>query len=103
MKKSSNFEVCRLDVRAEWMNSGYDENGYFVSCEGCGCEMKWNPQTRNWYCPECECEMDREDYFAFIGAEPPGEKCLHSCQENYPLCKQHWCHYLIDPDDPIFS
>ncbi len=95
------FNIHEIDAFDDWANSAYDEYENAVMCERCFSEMKWEPVRKVWYCPECESEMDRSTYFAYIGAQPPGDICLSGCCENYPFCKKHCEHYLIDPDDPM--
>ena len=81
-------KIYRLDMKDEWANSAYDENGESVLCDICSSEMKWNPKERLWYCPECGQRMSRAVYFDYIGADPPGADCLTNCCENYPFCKK---------------
>ena len=94
-------KIYRLDMKDEWANSAYDENGESVLCDICSSEMKWNPKDRLWYCPECGRQMSRAVYFDYIGADPPGADCLTNCRENYPFCKKHCERYPIDPNDPM--
>lgn len=75
----------RLNMADEWQNGAYDEDGNQVYCSWCDGEMKWNPEAQNWYCTECGTEMNREDYFNYIGAM--SESCCLSCSENYPFCR----------------
>ncbi|MCI7026467.1 MAG: transposase [Clostridiales bacterium] len=96
-------ELHPVDVTDLWMNSGYDEEGMSVSCDRCDGEMRWSPTKRLWYCPECGQEMDRAEWFNYIGAEPPGADCESSCCENYPFCKKHCTRYTIDPNDPMLD
>lgn len=96
-------QIYQVNALEEWLNAAYDENGNAVTCERCPCEMKWNPITGIWYCPECENELERPAYFLYIGAQPPGSECLTNCCENYPLCKKDCERYTIDPDDPILG
>ena len=81
-------EIYRVDTRDEWINSAYDEDGNAVCCDRCGGEMRWDPKGRSWRCPECGREMERIEYFDYIGAEPPGSECLTNCAENYPFCRR---------------
>lgn len=97
------FGIHRVDAYDEWMNSAYDEDGNAVLCEHCSSEMKWEPAQQIWYCSECGSEMNRSAYFQYIGAQPPGDMCLFSCCENYPFCKKHCEHYIIDPDAPMMD
>ena len=90
----------RLNMRDEWLNGAYDEEGDGAICDRCGGDMKWNDGT--WVCGECEQEMDRNTYMNHIGAEPPSSQCM-LCKTNYPLCKK-WCDLIeIDPDDPMLT
>jgi hypothetical protein len=47
--------------------------------------------------------MDRDRYFQYIMAGPPGPECLFECNENYPFCKKHCELFKIDPDDPMLD
>lgn len=94
-------KIYRVDMKDEWANSAYDENGESVLCDICSSEIKWNPKERLWYCPECGQQMSRAVYFDYIGADPPGADCLTNCCENYPFCKKYCALYLIDPTDPM--
>lgn len=96
-------KLHRIDAFDDWVNGAWDEQGDRAVCDLCGGEMKWNPVMAKWYCPDCEQEMDRKTYFNHIGAIPPGEACLVSCEENYPFCKKHCEHYEIDPTDPMLD
>lgn len=103
MDKDEYNDIYQLDMHDEWLNSAYDEDGNSVQCDICGCDMKWSPEARLWFCPDCEQTMERAVYFNYIGAEPPGIDCLTNCLENYPLCKQYCERHLIDPDDPMLT
>lgn len=96
-------EIYELDVRDEWMNAAYDEEGDIAVCDICGAEMRWDQGNDEWYCPECGQIMNRAIYFNHIGAEPPGADCLTNCCENYPFCKKICDRYSIDPDDPMLT
>lgn len=96
-------EIYKLDMKDEWMNAAYDENGDSVCCDICGEEMRWHPDDGVWRCRECGQEMTRAVYFDYIGAAPPGSECLTSCRENYPFCKKYCERYFIDPGDPIIT
>lgn len=96
-------EIYRVDMRDEWMNAAYDETGNAAVCGLCGAELRWNPVMECWYCPDCGQEMNRVEYFDFIGAQPPGAQCLTNCCENYPFCKKYCERYAIDPDDPMLA
>ncbi len=79
-----------MNMMDEWINGAYDEQGDQVYCSWCGGEMKWNPDKKIWFCRECETEMERSEYFNYIGAEPKDGYCESMCRENYPFCRQ-WC------------
>lgn len=94
-------DLYRVDAADLWLNSGYDENGEAVPCDVCGDEMRFDEEEREWVCPGCGRVIRRAEWFSYIGANPPGRKCLSQCRENYPICKR-WCTlYEIDPDDPM--
>lgn len=98
------IRLHKLDTHDEWVNSAYDEDGYYICCDLCGEHLKWNPDAHEWYCPECGREFDdREDYFDYIGAEPPSDCCIHDCKENYPFCKRSCTRCTIDPNDPMLD
>lgn len=99
MKDKETF--CRLSAFDEWVNGAWDEKGEQALCDRCGEEMKWNPVMAFWYCTGCGQAMDRKTYFNHIGAIPPGEDRLFSCEENYPFCKKICERYDIDPNDPM--
>lgn len=61
----------------------YDEDGYPVICDLCGGEMKG--KDNGCVCPKCGRQMDRETFFGYIGAEPPGPECIR-CENIYPGC-----------------
>lgn len=96
-------EIYKLDMRDEWINSAYDENGDISVCDICGGEMKWNMEHHEWYCPDCGQIMNRIQYFNHIGANPPGCECITNCCENYPFCKKYCLNYNISPDDPMLT
>jgi hypothetical protein len=77
----------KIDARDEWICGAYDEDGDQVYCDACGDELKWNPESRTWQCKGCGNTKSRIQFFDFIGANPPGKKCLSQCMENYPFCK----------------
>ena len=92
----------RINAAEDWMNGGYDENGEEVLCDICDeGVMRWNEDAGVWVCDECGRTMTRQEYFDWIGANPPGKKCLNSCCENYPFCKKYCCEYDIPEDDPM--
>lgn len=99
MKDNDRF--YRLSAFDEWINGAWDETGERAICDRCGEELKWNPVMVHWYCTGCDQEMDRKTYFNHIGACPPGEDCLLTCEENYPFCKKTCERYEIDLDDPM--
>lgn len=101
MNQNEYDEIYKIDMRSEWLNSAYDENGNAVLCDLCGEEMKWNPRKHIWFCPDCGQEMSRAVYFNHIGADFPGRECLTNCRENYPICKRSCERFSIDPDDPM--
>ena len=78
----------RVDARDEWLNGAYDEDGEQVYCDACGDELKWDPADRCWRCEGCGNQKSRAQFFDFIGANPPGVKCLSQCRENYPFCRK---------------
>ena len=43
--------------------------------------------------------MNRQEYFDYIGAEPPGEEC-YVCDNLYPGCI--WCAYGYVKDEDEF-
>lgn len=94
-------DLYRVDAAEAWLNGGYDEQGNSVPCDSCGEEMKFDEEMRNWVCTGCGRMMSRAHWFNYIGATPPGGRCLVSCGENYPMCKR-WCTvYEIPLDDPM--
>jgi hypothetical protein len=78
----------RVDARDALINGAYDEDGEQVYCDACGEELRWDPAMRCWRCGGCGNLKSRIQFFDFIGADPPGEKCLSQCQENYPFCRK---------------
>lgn len=101
--KDEYSEIYKVDARDDWLNGAYDEEGNVAVCDICEGELAWNPKDRNWYCKGCGQEMDRAEYLNYIGANPPGPRCLSGCEENYPFCKKHCEHYVIDPSDPMMD
>lgn len=61
----------------------YDEDGDSVECEHCGQQIVF--KGGDYYCPECDEVIDREDFFDMIGADPPGDEC-YTCDNKYPGC-----------------
>jgi len=102
-RKDEYGRIYKIDAYDDWANSAYDEFGNSVTCDSCGTEMRWSPKKRLWYCPSCKKEMDRDRYFQYIMAGPPGPECLFECNENYPFCKKHCELFKIDPDDPMLD
>ena len=96
-------EIYELDMKDEWMNAAYDENGDTAACDICGEELRWNQGECLWYCPGCGQTMNRAVYFNHIGAQPPGTECLTSCCENYPYCKRYCKRCIIRSDDPFLT
>lgn len=94
-------EIYRADARSEWIFGAYDEDGEQVYCDACRGEIQWDPQTRIWRCTDCGLEKTRIGFFRYIGANPPGARCLVQCQENYPFCKRSCPWYDIDRSDPM--
>ena len=100
-EKLYKVEVERVSAGELLVNGAFTEEGDQVYCDGCGEEMKWDPETRKWQCRVCGNFKTRAQWFSYIDADPPGNKCLTKCQENYPICKR-WCFlYKIPDDDPI--
>lgn len=61
----------------------YDEHGDTVICDECGHEIYWKDGI--YVCPQCGKTMSRQVFFDYIGAMPPGPKCL-TCDNLYPGC-----------------
>lgn len=75
----------------------YDEEGGDVSCPNVLCddgEICW--KDGEYVCPYCGTKMTRAEFFDWIGAEPPGPKCL-TCDNLYPGCT--YCPYGYDVGD----
>lgn len=91
MRKKKNIEENpdeeRSGVEVWYWNNEYeeveDEDGFPVICEYCGANIMWKDGA--YICPHCGNEMDREDFFNYIGATPPGPECVH-CNSLYPGC-----------------
>lgn len=81
-------DFYRVDASAELLQGAYDEDGDQVYCDCCGDELRWDPESRTWRCESCGNEKSRISYFGYIGADPPGAKCIAQCRENYPICKR---------------
>lgn len=98
--KKSEYEAIyggrssRVSDPTERYEDIYDEDGNFVICDICGGEMKW--KDNECVCPECGRRMDRETFFDYIGAEPPGPECA-GCENIYPGCVI--CPYGYVEDD----
>lgn len=80
-------------------SEAYDEEGNSVCCPSCGDEMYFKDGTNTFVCLSCGYEMDRQEYFDYIGAEPPGEECK-TCDSLYPGCI--WCTYGYVKDEDEF-
>ena len=73
----------QLDDFDESYEDVFTEDGDDVVCDICGKEIKW--KDGKYICPNCEQEFSRKEFFNYIGAEPPGKKCI-TCKELYPGC-----------------
>lgn len=87
------------DLFLKYFNShipeyAYDEDGDSVNCEWCGQPIVIH--NGEYYCPECDRVYTRQEFFDYIGAEPPGPECL-TCDNDYPSCS--YCHYGYKDDD----
>lgn len=94
-------EVRPVDMQEEIRDRARDEDGDAVCCPDCGLdEFYWTEDGELVVCLDCETEMDREDFFNYIGANPPSGRCLH-CTGHYPQCKRDCDEegVTIDPDD----
>ena len=94
-------EFYRVNAGSEWLCGAYDEDGDQVYCEACGEEVSFDPAFREWRCSNCGMSKSRIQFFGYIGANPPGPKCISQCGENYPVCKKTCPWYRIDPSDPM--
>lgn len=63
----------------------YDEFDSYVPCDGYQCNAKVMFHNGRYECPKCGKIFDRADFFAYIGANPPGPKCV-TCDNLYPGC-----------------
>lgn len=63
----------------------YDEFGGYVPCDGYRCNAKVMYHDGRYECPKCGKIFDRQDFFNYIGANPPGPKCV-TCDNLYPGC-----------------
>lgn len=63
----------------------YDEQGCSIPCDGYNCNAKVKFHNGQYECPKCGKIFDRADFFAYIGANPPGPKCV-TCDNLYPGC-----------------
>lgn len=97
------FNLFRRNAFDDWLNGSFDDEGGSAVCGRCFTELRWKSDGSGCYCPECEQELDRSDYFNYIGAQPPGSDCVYGCTEPYPQCKQFCDRYSIDPDDPMLQ
>lgn len=80
------WEVYKASAAYDLENGAYDENENVVYCDCCGEPLRWDPQQRWWVCSSCGNTKNRAQYFSYICANPPGDKCM-TCMENYPRCK----------------
>ena len=71
----------------------YDEEGYEVLTPCCHVPMKWDDE--NYICPECGETISREEFFAMIGAQLPGDKC-YTCDQLYPCTSCHLGYEIED-------
>lgn len=95
------MEIWKIDAHDEWVNGAYDEEGNGITCSRCDMDYGWDPKKHDYYCRGCGERMSREEFFAFIGAQPPGPDCMSVCRTNYPFCKRDCIRHDIDPDDPM--
>lgn len=103
----SNGEYIDLQSRVEWLDPNetrrysdvYTEDGDAVICENCGCDIMWNDETGEYMCPWCGHQLSRVEFFDYIGAEPPGSRCI-TCSELYPGCTS--CPHGYIKDDNIY-
>nr|DAI45398.1 MAG TPA: ribosome, girodazole, girolline, antibiotic complex, 50S [Caudoviricetes sp.] len=72
-----------MDWSLQW-ESAFDEYGNEVTCDYCGCDLRFDICQSNWICPGCGREFSRPEYFAYIGARLTSA-CL-VCNKNYPIC-----------------
>lgn len=102
---NGDVDVRLVDMQDEMQNLAHDEDGDEVSCPDCGSDaFYWSEDGERVICQDCDTEMDREDFFNYIGANPPSDRCLH-CFGLYPQCKRD-CNeegVAIDPDDPYLD
>lgn len=88
------------DLFLKYFNShsvdyAYDEDENSVDCEWCRQPIVY--KDGEYYCPECDRTISRQEFFEYIGAEPPGSEC-YNCDNNYPVCTI--CQYgYVDDDD----
>ena len=80
----------------------YDEEGNSVQCDRCGMDLVINDDGE-YYCAECDEIWDRQKFFDYIGAEPPGPECI-VCDNDYPSCQDCPYGYVedgewVDEDD----
>lgn len=74
----------------------YDEEGETVCCD-CGRTIKYS--DGKYFCPTCDREYSRAEFFEMIGAEPPGPNCI-TCDNLYPGCDS--CPYGYVEEDDYF-
>lgn len=91
-RKQSIFQP--VDASDLWANSGYDEDGNSAYCDRCGTGLRWSPTEQQWYCPDCGQTLRRDEWFNYIGADPPSAICIWGCSENYPFCRKPCTRYL---------
>ena len=89
------IELVLKSVFSDEYDDVYTEDGDIVTCDFCGEEIKW--KNGEYVCLDCGQEMSRDVFFNYIGAEPPGDKCI-TCNELYPGCM--YCpHGYIKEDE----
>ena len=86
-------DIYRISEEDLLANSVYDEDGDHAYCDLCGDYLWYDRKEGTYHCRSCGREMDRAEFFDYIGAEPPKADCLSECRENYPGCKQ-FCFFI---------
>jgi len=61
----------------------FDEDGNEVNCDECSSLVKW--RDGKYVCPDCGRVFERNEFFDYIGANPPGVHC-YTCDSLYPGC-----------------